>query len=332
LENLNDERGFMSNLERYQSALEDFKRILEKGVSVGSEEKQAAANKFLLLAANERRHDGVVLALENGADVNCQDPDFYHYTPLMYACNNADAKIMDTLIAKDADVNKLTIDGQTALMIAAHGWSRNSHATQDAAPVIDALVNAGANVHQQAFNGTDALSMSAMNNLSISLSVVNALIKHGANVNRWIECKDQGEVFFKTPLTNFINQFDHNNVGSSLEAIKLLVDAGAEVNPIASKDQIAEASGYAVSDSVGRPNEIYSQVPGSPSGKYTMRTPLAAAIQGTRPELVQYLIDNGAEPTQEMVNSLKDIIATYNKYNFNQIDEKEAILDSVVKL
>ncbi len=70
----------------------------------------------LQAAARANRLSELLSLLQQGADVNAQDPK--SYTALHWAANNGHTKVVAQLLAFDADVHATTRDGETALQLA----------------------------------------------------------------------------------------------------------------------------------------------------------------------------------------------------------------------
>lgn len=109
--------------------------------------------------------------IKQGINVNIKD--VYGRTPLHYASN---IKIVLILIENGASVNEQDIDGASPLYNAENG------------EIVSLLVSKGANVND-GVNGTTPLHAS----MNGSLDTVQALIRHGANIN----CKNH---YGSTPL------------------------------------------------------------------------------------------------------------------------------------
>jgi len=88
-----------------------------------------------LLIAAQRNAFGVLEALVDlGADLECQDPSS-GWTPLMYAVVNGNTRMVELLVAKQANINKFAKDG----------WNPLSAAVEhEQEAIIDVLLNAGA--------------------------------------------------------------------------------------------------------------------------------------------------------------------------------------------
>lgn len=224
----------------------------------------AQANRFLLDAAKAGNSNGIKGALLAGADPNVREKkDGSRHnqnegaTPIQYACWTGPDALdgVKALIDARADLTG-------ALWQAAVGSARYDNYEKDAAPLIEALIKAGADPND-ASNGASPL-YGCVNeyDAKISLSATKALLAHGANPN--VNSPNLGNL-----LTRFVWSAKRgDNFG--VEAVKSLVDAGAEINP-----HITER-------------------------KYHSQAPLGAAVEGSGSNalvLIDYLISKGADLT-----------------------------------
>ena len=88
---------------------------------------QKMLNKSLFKAIENFNKDAILEALNNGADINAEDPDDYRgFTPLLKAAHDVSEgqeddsyQVIDLLLSKGADINQSSPDGVTALLRAA---------------------------------------------------------------------------------------------------------------------------------------------------------------------------------------------------------------------
>ena len=144
-------------------------------------------------------------ALEAGADVDTREEN-YHYTALFYAAAHQDIDMMELLLNHRANIDAVDGYGWTPLMNAVHEfWGEGE--------IAKFLIRKGADVNYADTDGDTALSVSIIH----PTEFFRFLISNGAEV----DAKDNdGE----TSLHNaaMIGQPDK---------LKLLIDAGADLNP-----------------------------------------------------------------------------------------------------
>ena len=146
-----------------------------------------------------------VLAVRSGAaDVAVTNPA---PAPLVDAVQHGDAEGVQALLKKKVDVNASQPDGATALHWAAYRSDAESAA---------ALIHAGANVNARNKYGVTPLALAADQG---NAAVLDLLLKAGAKPNDPINFVNSGE----TPVM-------HAARSAKVDAVKLLVGAGADVN------------------------------------------------------------------------------------------------------
>lgn len=75
------------------------------------------------------------------AEGNHDNVDTYKKSPLMYACNFGDFELVKTLLDAGVDVNKLSIDGDSAIM-----YAIRNHNKINAAKIVELLLKHGADI------------------------------------------------------------------------------------------------------------------------------------------------------------------------------------------
>ena len=183
-------------------------------------------------------------AIQNGADIDCQD-EIMGWTPLMCAIfNESSQKIITILIEAGANVNEKSWSGINILMLAAESsdislvqylldkgakgsindedweygftpliWAAKNNETNGSG-VIQALIENGADIHIKDKNGFTAILWAAM--MNSNEEVIRTLIKNGANINQ-LGPKNV------TPLMGAIG------MNSNINIAKILLDSGADV-------------------------------------------------------------------------------------------------------
>ena len=99
----------------------------------------------LYLAVSNGHKDAVELLLDMGADPNIQHPIYYRYTSMCVAISKGYMAIAKLLISRGADVDVRFGENFTLLHYAVI-WQR--------IPIIEALIEAGANIHVMTYKGT----------------------------------------------------------------------------------------------------------------------------------------------------------------------------------
>src|SRR5579872_1802212 len=130
----------------------------------------AAAPASVAEAAMQGNRDAVRTLLKDGADVNTALGD--GMTALHYAASRHDVELAKLLLYAGANLKATTrIGGYTPLLIASR---------EGDAPMIEALVGAGADANSATSNGATALMLASE---AGKVDAVKALMAHGANVN-----------------------------------------------------------------------------------------------------------------------------------------------------
>ena len=240
--------------------------------AVKSGDKQAVASllKDKSIGANAASPDGttalhwaidrndpalVGMLIDGGADVNLANR--YGVMPISLAVERGNAPIVTRLLAAGADANATMPEGETALMTAA----RNGKAD-----VIRALLVRGAKVNaRDGYRGETALMWAAGKN---NAAAIRMLVEFGADVKLRTESKmrpssseDVG-AHHKTPEPTSFSAFLFAVRGGHMDAVRALLEAGADVN-----DKLSDG-----------------------------RNALIVACANGHWELASYLLDKGADP------------------------------------
>lgn len=214
------------------------KSLLKKDGAVNS--TLADGTTALHWAAQRNDLDSAALLLKAGA--NASAANAYNVTPLHIACTNRGNEMVLSLLKAGADAKAALWTGETALM----ECSRTG-----AVQAVTALLEAGADVNaHETKQGQTALMWAAGMGYA---DVVKQLIEHGADVNaNTLPTPD------KVPNTCRICTWKPSPGGftalmfaarsGDVESVRLLLDAGADVNAATAEDGnalvIASASGH----------------------------------------------------------------------------------------
>ncbi len=238
--------------------------------------------------------------LDEGADVDARDAD--GRTPLYQAANfNDDPGMIQLLVDAGADTEaKSMMFGRTPLHQAVQFGS---------APVVEALLDQGANIEAEDDRGSRPLDMVLFND---SLEMVELLLARGADPNAkpyLLSAARSGNPGLARLLldnggnTEFINAagetaLHHAAMNDFLEVVRVLLDRGADIE---ARDDVIRRTAllYAAQSAslelvtllLDRGAEINIQ-------DDTRDTPLHLAFENS-PAVVELLLDRGADPTIE---------------------------------
>lgn len=271
--------------------------------------KNPEADAWLLEAAVMGNAEEIKHCLRLGADPNVRKPfdqdrknDDAGMTPLMLACWSGPDMLegVKALLDAGADVHLKTPNGYNAILGAANGCSRYTQYAKDGGPLIDAIMNAGAKADDGFANGKTPLFLTINEyDALISPSAVKALLKHGANPNATIT--DYSDLL--TTMCWTTQQKYGEDFNLCMEAVKAVVEAGANVNPT------------------------------TKPVRHLTSCPIGAAANGSH-ELTQYLLSKGANPDVVDVNGVSLLEKTRRRLNEileggYKTDNIMAIIDSL---
>jgi ankyrin repeat protein len=203
----------------------------------------------LLYAARENCRECVDVLLAKGADINLPDPD--GVSPLLLAIMNANWDLAKQLIDAGANVDQWDIFGEAPLFTAVGGRSRTDGGRASIDPpnettgidIVRLLLERGANPNMQLFfrpanvrgatntRGSTPLIRAANNT---DLEVVQLLLEHGADATVYMADR-------QTPIHAVLA--GRANEKDALELIKILHEAGTDVNVVALVNHIEEVRG-----------------------------------------------------------------------------------------
>jgi ankyrin repeat protein len=148
-------------------------------------------SQVLLQAAESGLYDDVVELINEGADVNYQNPDLETegYTALMEATLNLDVRMMTYLLQQGAEVNREDHNGMTAINHLYAEYIGNDEA--DLLPALELLHAFHADLDHTNFATQDTLIQWAAFNGHIN--IVMYLLDKGIDPNQAIEEAREGE-------------------------------------------------------------------------------------------------------------------------------------------
>jgi ankyrin repeat protein len=299
--------------------------LIKTGADVNAKDLQLGTtlNAALRAVPNFLPATTIEELIKAGANVNTAD-ELQRSTPLMWASQSGSVDAVQMLLKAGALVDVRDNLGRTPLIWAqvTPGYRGRSNPE-----VVSVLIDAGANVNASDPDGVTALILAARADLTESIKL---LLAKGAQVNakdRWGNSPltsafdshyyahaDKDTVHHPTPLTirTLLTAGADIHAGNSvaipvlmlaartnsLEALKMLLEAGAQINATDQRGRTVvmyEKWSYAPTVEVFRilldakadPNAV------APDG----RTPLMFAMYGAPPEIIDLLLERGAKRT-----------------------------------
>jgi ankyrin repeat protein len=201
---------------------EAVRKLLSEHIDVNT--PQADGTTALQWAAHWDDREMADLLIQAGA--NPKTTNAYGGTPLAEACTNSDPAMIEKLLKAGSDPNARSSQGETALMTAARTGSVES---------VKALLDHGADVNaKEQWLGQTALMWAVGENHP---AVVEMLIAHGADVNARSTVREE-KIKNKWFVANVVSAPPKGGFTpllyaarqNSLEAAKMLVKAGADLN------------------------------------------------------------------------------------------------------
>jgi len=216
----------------------------------------ADGSTALLWASYRDDAESADLLLRAGAKVNAAND--LGATPLWAASQNGSSAMVRRLLAAGADPNAALLAGETTVMVAARSGYPE---------IVEQLLAKGGNVNTHAARGQTALMWAAAQQHP---DAVKVLLAHGADLKARSEVWSEVEAVPPHGLLEYNKTIPHGGEtallfavrAGDLASLKLLVAAGADVN---------DADAWGVSATV-------------------------LAAHSDFPELVEFLLDKGADP------------------------------------
>lgn len=270
---------------------------------------------ILMSAADVGVFESVKLLVENGADVNGRDTSFGQ-TPLMFAARAGHPVIVDYLLKQDTDPNASTLIGETPQWVGPNsqrgfgfgigiirGGTPADRGRREPVPggmtpllyaarqghtdIAKLLLDAGADIHKAEANNISPLLMAVETN---SMETAHYLIAQGADVN-------SVDWYGRTPLweaVNVRNLYIHNDKFSNyisnrdeiFNLIETLIEKGADLN---ARTKQSPPIRYDLLSITGTLEWV----------DFTAQTPFLRAARAGDMDVMNLLLDKGADPTIE---------------------------------
>jgi len=279
---------FMATL---KDRIDVVKFLIDKGAQVNVQNRYGVSP--LLLCAESGNFELVQALVQAGADVNitpkgelAEENFLAGQTPLFGAAKKGHVEICEYLIDHGADVNTTTMTGATPLYTA----TEEGHFE-----VVDLLIRKGADVNRSP-QGQIARDLHIENQTPLLIAcmrnhevIIRHLIESGANVN----------VTSERGSSPFLAICQHNNVNLA----RLLIDHGARYDVEAKNLYDGQINGLIVAAESGSFDILKLLVENSLDVNYKIegkgetagRTPLFCACAKGFQDIVEYLIDQGAD-------------------------------------
>ena len=244
--------------------LELVRLLADRGAKINVVETRMGQTP-LMWAAAEGRTAIARFLIERGADVNATSAN--GFTPLLFAAQRGDANTARSLIDAKADPKANSKDGNSAFLLAL------TRGNEDVARL---MLDYGVDVNARDRTGGTPL-LEAVRQGKIEL--VKDLVKRGADVN----ARSEGATPFLAAAAT----------GNAV-LMKELIERGADpkaIKPDGSGAVLLAASSHKL-DAVQMAVELGLDVNQAPKGR---PTPLHAAVKAGANDMVQYLVDHGAD-------------------------------------
>ena len=253
--------------------------LLEKGANVNVM-VEPGLEPPLYLACVIRDLDVVHLLLNSSADVNVAGSELC--TPLIAASCKGNSNIVALLLLYEAEIEKETGSFGTALQVACYDCPRNDTALK----IAELLIRAGANVDAIGLNSPSPLVGAARYGC---VEIIQLLLYSGAELDKEVH-------FHGTALQSLCQNCPNHK--PYIATGRLLIEAGANVNsqaceklsPLVSASGTFSPSLELIGLLIGHGADVNLESQG--------RLPLEEALHKGTPELVEFLLQRGADITR----------------------------------
>lgn len=291
------------------------KTLLSIGSNVNAKDSQG--NTPLKMAFNNNRQEAIKYLIDNGADINILDQydrpillaaidqrntkvaemlinaganiniaDIHNNTPLSLAVEKGNIELIKTLIAKGADVNKKDNFNQSLLSKALFKGNID---------VVRLLLENGVDVNERNEKNETYIFYALSKNRT---EILKLLIEKGADVNVQssyrrpfipnVDVEEPKEILHSTPLQ------DAMSYGENEETFIILLENGAKIQNLGSFLVATTIRQHIkVLKLLAKRGEDFNEKQGSLSA-------LRVSLQFNNPELIQTLIDGGADIDEEL--------------------------------
>jgi ankyrin repeat protein len=259
------------------------KLLLDHGANV--ESPNADNETALLLVARTGNVDAARLLLDHGAAVDARE-SWGGQTPLMWASARRHPEMMQLLIDHGASVDDRSTFRDYQRHVTAEGRPKSLDsggftpllyaARENCMACIDVMLANGADIDRPDPDGVSPLLVAIMN---ANWDIAKRLIEAGADVNQW-------DIYGEAPLFTAVGNYKRDDGGH-----------GSSIDPVPETDGLTVVNMLLASGA--NPNMQVFFRPANVRGSTNTRgsTPLIRAANNGDKEMVQLLMENGADPT-----------------------------------